>query len=162
MATDTAYAAVPFVYKSQGLIARIQTDQAPELYYLNLMNCQERAEDSYSSRYGTVIVNRDPNGTVGGVNYYFTNPITSLARMVYQGTAWRYAGDSAGNLYRRTGNAQGAYTSIYTGLSGQPFQVIDTSSFQSSTPWLYIYDAAISIKDNGTGTPHLTGIDPPP
>ena len=162
MAQETMYAAIPFIYKSSGLVARIVTDQAPELYYLNLLNCQERAEDSYSSRYGTIIINRDPNGTSNGQNYYFANPITSLARMVYQGTAWRYAGDSAGNLYRRTGNTQGPYANIYAGLSGLPFQVIDASSFQSSTPWLYIYDAAASIKDNGTGTPELTGIDPPP
>lgn len=162
MAQDTKYGAIPFIYRSLGLVARIQTDQAPELYYLNLLNMQERAEESYSSRYGTVIVNRDPNGTVNGQNYYFGHPITSLARLVYQSNIWRYAGDSAGNLYRRTGDTQGPYTSIYTGLSGQPFQVIDSNSFQSSTPWLYIYDAAVSIKDSGTGTPVPTGIDPPP
>ncbi len=162
MAQDTVYVATPFVYKSQGLIARTQTDQAPELCYLNLLNMQEREENSYSSRYGIVIVNRDPDGTVNGQNYYFANPITSLARMLYQGNIWRYAADSAGKLYRRSGDAQGPYAQIYSGLSGKPFQSLITNCFETSQPFLFIYDADISIKDSGTGTPTLTGIDPPP
>src|SRR5271170_4301101 len=128
MPLDTKYQAVPLIYTSRGLTARPAQDRAPEFTYLNLLNCLERAENSMSSRYGTQIINRDPAG-VGTNNYFFATPVTSLSRLVYLGNAYRYAGTTDGNLWRRAGNTQGQYTSIYTGLSGQTFQSTVTNCF---------------------------------
>lgn len=162
MSVDTDYKPIPYIYKSRGLIARNIEDQAPEHTYLDMQNCLEREEDAMSSRYGTQIICRDPIGT-GTSNYYFNQPVTSLSRLNYQASAWRYAGLSDGSLYRRTGNTQGAYTQIYSGLSGQPFQSLVTNCFETSIPYNFIYDQAASIKDTGTlAAPQLTGIDPPP
>lgn len=162
MPKDPLYSPAPFIYKSRGLSARPATDQVPPDAYLNLMNCQERQENSMSSRFGTVIINRDPDGTVGGQNYFFSSPVTSLGRMLYQGNTWRYAGIQGGQLYRRAGDTQGQYTQIQSGLSGAPFQSVITNCFQSSQPYFFVYDSAMSIKDSGTGFPTLTGIDPSP
>jgi len=161
MTQDTKYAPVELIYKSRGLVARNTQDQLPPETYLNLLNCLERTEESISSRYGTQIINRDPAGT-GTANHYFTAPVTSLARMTYLGQAYRYAGLGDGTLQRRTGNTQGAYTQIYSGLSGEPFGTVITNCFQSSQSYQFIYDENVSIKDLGTGTPQLTGIDPSP
>jgi hypothetical protein len=123
-----------------------------------------------SSRYGTIIINRDPAGA-GTSNHYFTQPVTSLSRLTFQGSAWRYAGLADGSLQRRSGNTQGAYTQLtlpttVTGtqvvLSGQPFESIVQSCFETSQAYLFIYDQNASIKDQGTGNPQLTGIDPSP
>lgn len=170
MAQDITYRPVPYIFKSRGLIARDIVDQCPEYTYLQLLNCLEREENSMSSRYGTTIINRDPVGT-GTSNYYFANPVTSLSRLTYQGNAYRYAGLSDGTLWRHTGNAQGAYTKltlpnnvqgIPVVLSGQAFTSLVDSCFETSQPFNFIYDAAASIKDQGTGNPQLTGIDPSP
>lgn len=160
MAADTKYLPVPYLFKSRGLIARDITDRAPENTYLNMMNCQEREESAMSSRYGTLIINRNPQGS-GTSNYPFPASVVSLARLVYQGSSYRYAYTSAGTLYRRAGDTQGSFTSIYTGLSGEAFDSIVTNCFQSSKPYLFIYDKSASIKEGGTGTPTLVGIDPP-
>jgi hypothetical protein len=170
MAEETTYKPIPFIYRDRGLIARDIEDQCPPDTYLNDLNCLSRAENSMSSRYGTIIINRDPAGT-GTSNYYFTEPVTSLSRLTFLGSAWRYAGLSDGSLWRRAGNAQGAYTSLTlpttaTGtqivLSGQPFESIVQSCFETSQAYLFIYDQNASIKDQGTGSPQLTGIDPSP
>lgn len=162
MASQTQYSAVPYLYKSVGLVAREEIDRCPPYSYLDNLNMLERDEESLSSRYGTTIINRDPDGTTGGVNYYFTSPVTTISRLNYQSSAWRYAGLQDGTLYRRFGDSQGPYTSIDTGLSGEYFGSIVYNTFQSSQAWLFIYDANVSIKDNGTLTnPYLTGIDPP-
>ena len=170
MSIDTAYQPVPFIYESRGLIARDQVDQAPPHVYIQLLNCLEREENAMSSRYGTIIVNRDASG-VGTANHYFSSPVTSLSRLNYQSNAWRYAGLANGSLQRRSGNGQGAYTQLtlpttWTGtpivLSGQPFDSLITNCFETSQPYLFIADAAASIKDAGTGNPQLWGIDPSP
>lgn len=161
MSIDAAYKPIEYIFKSRGLIARNIYDQAPEYTYLDMLNCLEREENSMSSRFGTQIINRDPAGT-GVNNYYFASPVTTLSRLVFQGNSYRYAGLGNGTLQRRAGDAQGAYTQIYSGLSGNRFQTVVTNCFQSSQSYLFIYDSSASIKDMGTGTPQLTGIDPPP
>lgn len=161
MSQDTAYKPVETLYESRGLIARDVPDECPPNTFLNLMNCYERAENAMSSRYGTQLINRDPAG-VGVANYLFSFPIVSLARMTYKANSYRYAADTDGELYRRAGNSQGPYSSIFSGLSGKPFGWVSQSCFGSSQPYLFIYDQATSIKDSGTGTPQLTGIDPSP
>lgn len=161
MAQDRQYEPRQYVYKSLGLAARWELDQVPEFYYLDMQNMQEREENSISSRYGTLIVNRDPSGS-GTSNHFFSSPITSLAKQNYQSLAFRYTGLADGTLWQRIGNGQGAYTQIYSGLSGFPFQSLTTNCFETSLPYLFIYDQSASIKiAAGSSTPQLTGIDPP-
>ncbi len=170
MSQDTDYKPVSLVYKSRGLAARNIYDQCPEYTYIDYLNIYEREENSVSSRYGTQVVNRDAVG-IGTSNHYFSHPVTSLSRMNYQSNAWRYAGLGDGSLWRRAGNAQGAYTqltlpSVFSGaqvvLSGNPFASQVDSCFETSQPFLFMYDQNASIKDQGTGSPQLTGIDPSP
>ena len=171
MSIDTAYQPVPFIYESRGLIARDQIDQAPQHTFIQLLNCLEREENAMSSRYGTVIVNRDASG-VGTSNHYFSSPVTSLSRLNYQSSAWRYAGLGNGSLFRRSGNTQGAYTQLtlpttwygaQVVLSGQPFDSVVTNCFETSQPYIFIFDASGSVKDSGTfSTVQLTSIDPSP
>jgi hypothetical protein len=170
MSIDTAYVPVPVIYKSRGLIARDVIDQAPESTFLQYLNILEREENSVSSRFGTQIINRDPVG-VGTSNYWFTEPVTTITRLNYQSSAWRYAGLADGSLWRRAGNLQGAYTELTlpvtaTGtqiiLSGDTFGSIVDSCFETSQPYIFIADSSYSIKDMGTGNPQLWGIDPSP
>ena len=101
MPEDTKYAPVPFIFGSRGMVARPITDQTPPETYLNLDGALEREENAMSSAYGTVILNRDPDNTVSGVNYYLPNPIVSLSRLVNTTNSFRYAADNLGFLYRR-------------------------------------------------------------
>lgn len=161
MADDKQYEGKPFLYQSKGLDARATPDRVPEGFYINNLNVFEREEGAVSSRYGTQIINRDPDAAGHGVNYGFPAPVTSLAYFSFQSSAWRYAGTSDGRLYRRAGILQGPYSQIYSGLSGQPFSSLVTACYETSQPYLFIYDEAVSIKDSGEGFPVLTGIDPP-
>lgn len=157
---DTAYKAVPFIYASKGVVARYATDRIPQGGYINMLGAFEREEAAMSSRYGSQIINRDPTGFGGGTNYFLPDPIQTLARLKYNSATWRYAG-SGPSLYRRTGDTQGAYTNIYTGLSGSPFGSASTNCFASSQPYLFIADASAMLKDSGTGLPTQWGITPP-
>jgi len=161
VAENKNYESKPFVYSSRGLGARWEVDRVPEGYYLQNLNCFERSENSLSSRYGTSIIDRDPYGTPNPQNYFFSAEVTSLARLVYQSNSFRYAGLADGTLWRRTGDAQGPYTQIYSGLSGNSFETIVSSCYETSQAFIFIADALASIKDMGTGTPQLWGIDPP-
>ena len=161
MPKDTTYQSLPFVFASRGIVARFIQDQAPPQTYLNLDGALEREENSMSSTYGTVIINRDPDGTSGGVNYLLPNNLVSLSRLVNTTNSFRYAADVAGLLYRRMGDSQGPYTQIAANLSGQPFTAVTNTCFASSIPYLFVADAAMMLKDNGSGTPSQIGIDPP-
>lgn len=156
---ETNYAPVTFIYRSKGLTARPTGDQVPEYQYLDMLNCLEREENTLSSRYGTVVVNRDQAG-YGITNYPFAAPANSLGRLTYKGVSWRYAGLTNGQLLRRSGETQGSFPLLYSGLSGKPWQSLVTSCFETAQPYLFVYDSAVSIKDAGTGVPTLTGIDP--
>lgn len=162
MPPEIKYAPVPYIYKSKGVTARPVQDEALQYTYLQLNNCLERAENSMSSRYGTVIINRDPAG-VGVSNYYLPGQTNSLSRLVYKGATWRYAGTSLGALWRRATDTQGAYTQIQPAntMSGKPFQTVVTNCFLTAQPYLFIYDSFVSLKDNGMlAQPQITGIDP--
>jgi hypothetical protein len=162
MAEETQYLDIPYLYRSRGLVAREEIDRCPEYAYLDLLNCLERDEESMSSRYGTIIVNRDAVGA-GTANHFFSSPVTTIARLNYQASAQRYAGLADGTLWTRQGNTQGQFTQIFSGLSGNTFGWLVNSTFASSQPWIYIYDQNASIATAlGAGTPRLTGIDPPP
>ena len=163
MASDKAYLSFPYTFRSVGLHAREQLDTAPPNSYLNMMNALERAENLVSSRYGVVIINRDAVG-VGTNNYFFTSPVVKLSKLIFQGSAYRYAGLADGSLNRLTGNVQGQYTQIAAPgtLSGNPFSTVVTNCFNTSQPYVFIADSAASLKDNGTfASPELWGIDAP-
>lgn len=160
---DTTYQPLSWIFTSKGIIARWATDRTPDGTYLNLSDAEERQENAMSSRYGSIIINRDPNGTPGGINYFLPNPIITITRLAQKATnsSWRYAGDTTGILWRRAGDAQGPYTQIITGLSGGIFGSVVNTTFGSSTPYIFIADANAMLKDNGTGTPTQWGIAPP-
>ena len=160
---DTSYKPLPYLYKSVGLHAREAYDRCPEYSYIFLMNGLERDEESMSSRFGYLIVNRDPDGTPGGQNYFFNFPITSIAKMYFQGNPQRYVGLGDGSLWQRNSNTQGQFSEIHTGLSGNPFDTLIASCYATALPFLFIYDEDGSIKiAAGSSTVNLTGIDPPP
>lgn len=173
MAEQTKYVPVPWLYDSIGLRAREAYDRCPPNSYIQLMNCLERDEHAMSSRYGTVIINRDPNGTVpNGQNYLFPSVITSLAKMSYQSQPQRYALLADGSVWQRNSNTQGPYTKLtlplnFQGqqiqLSNQPATSLILPCYETSLPYLFIYDQVASIKiAAGSSTPELTGIDPSP
>ena len=158
MAVDTSYREFPILMKSLGIVARQALDRSPVGFWLNENNAEERVEEAISSRLGSVIINRDPNSTPGGVNYFLLNPVTCLSRLkALNGQTFRYA-NSGPALYRRAGDSQGIYQQIYNALSGLPFSSLVGPSFQSALPFLYIYDSEASIKDSGTGSPTQIGI----
>ncbi len=157
---ETHYQPIPYVFTSKGISARMAVDRVPPGGYLNLQGCYERQEDAMSSRYGSRIINRDPDEAGSGVNYYFPDPVQTISRLKYNSNTYRYAG-AGDTLYRRVGDTQGQYTSIYGGLSGQPFGSASTSCFGSSLNYLFIADLNGMIKDSGTGTPTQWGITPP-
>lgn len=176
MANESNYLSKPYVYDSRGLVARYAPDQAPEYTYLQLMNLYERQENSLSSRYGVAIINRSAAGQ-GVSNYFFASPVTSLSRLTFAGSAFRYAGLANGTLWRRGGSdgsggslasplAQGPYSQLATPTflpapSGSPFQSLVASCYASAQAYLFIADEAVSLRDSGTGNPSAWGIDPP-
>lgn len=161
MSQDTAYKSLPFIFRSRGIVARPIIDRAPDHTYLNLANLEEREEDAMSSRYGSIIINRDPDGTLGGTNYLLPSKPTTLTRLKsLSGAVFRYA-NSGSVLYRRAGDTQGPYSSIASGLSGNPFTSIVATCFQSAQPFLFIADALKMLKDSGIGAPTQWGIFPP-
>lgn len=172
MAEDTKYAPKPFLYTSRGLAARWEYDRVPEGYYVSFMNALEREENSLSSRFGYTIVNRDPNGTPSGQNYYFSAPVVSLAKLNFQNNPQRFAVLGDGSLWQRNANTQGPYTEltlpdnaqgVRVALSGQPLQSVVQPCYETALPFLFLYDSQASIKiAAGSSTPELTGIDPPP
>lgn len=164
MSVEAEYKPISYIYRSRGLYARWALDESPEYSYLDMLNCLERGENEMSSRFGTQIINRDPNGTIGGQNYYFTEPVITLARLNYQNSAYRYAGLSDGSLHRRTGNTQGPYTRIAAPgtMSGDRFSWCIQSCYETAQPYIFFYDPSASLKDSGTfASPQLIGIDAP-
>jgi hypothetical protein len=157
MATDTIYKSLPFLFTSKGIVARPITDRIPEGYYLSLYNSFEREESAMSSRYGSQIINRDIYGT----NFLAPSQISTITRLrALNGNVWRYY-QSLNQLYRRAGNSPGQYNLIYTGLSGKAFSSVVAPTFASGTPYLFIADSSVMLKDLGVGTPTRWGILPP-
>jgi hypothetical protein len=157
MAVDTKYVSKPFLFTSKGVVARPIIDRVPEGYYLSLLNCFEQEEGAMSSRFGSLILNRDSISA----NFFAFNQISTITRLKgLNSQTWRYY-QSLTSLYRRAGNLAGQYNLIYTGLSGNAFSSLVAPTFASGIPYLFIYDSAVSIKDVGTGIPVRTGILPP-
>lgn len=163
MSKDTSYQSKSLILRSRGIMARHATDQPPnENYWLNMVGAYEREEEAMSTRYGNVILNRDPNGTIAGTNYFLRSAPVVLARLksLYGVTA-RYASLADGSLWRRSADTQGPYTQIATGLSGSRFSTLVLTCFGSASPFLFCFDSRLQIKDNGTGPPTTIGIAPP-
>ncbi len=157
MAIDTIYKSLPLLMRSKGVIARPIIDRPPESTWLSLYNSFEREEDALSSRYGSSIINRDSSSS----NFFAPSQINTITRLKgLNSQTWRYY-QSAANLYRRAGDSIGSYNLIYSALSGNPFSSLVAPTFASGTPYLFIWDSAVSIKDLGTGSPVRTGILPP-
>src|ERR1039458_1998883 len=131
MAADTTYESISLIFESRGIVARPIVDQTPQHSYLNLDGALEREENSLSSTYGTVIINRSAGSP--GLNFFLPNPIVTLSRLysVQTGNAYRYAGDDHGILYRRAGDTQGAYLSIANGLSGKRWSSVVNTTYGS-------------------------------
>jgi hypothetical protein len=157
---DSQYKAAPFIFASRGINARNAPDRLPQGSYINLLGGFERLEETISSRYGSRIINREPDNFGDGVNFFFADPVNTITRLKYNAATYRYAG-SGSELFRRVGDTQGQYTSIVSGLSGQPFGNAVTNTFASSQPYIFIADQNLMLKDNGTGTPSQWGITPP-
>ena len=160
---DTNYKAVNLLFKSKGLIARDAIDRCPEHTYLNLDGCLEREENAISTRFGNVLINRDPAG--GGTSNYLLPqaPVTLAYMRALGGAAFRYAVLADGSLWRRSGLTQGAYTQVLpaSSLSGGLSTSLVFSLFSSSQPWLLLCDGKQTLKDSGTGTPVRVGLIPP-
>lgn len=144
--SDQQYATWPAILQSKGIVARTSDDTPPPGFYLNLGNVEELEENTLISRLGSVIINK--TGTT--VNA-LSGPAHSLARLVNTttGLTWRYAGGGT-QLYRRTGDTPGPYTSIATGLSGNEWSSIVYRPNLSSYPYIYFADSSKMLKDNGT------------
>jgi hypothetical protein len=158
---DTTYKPINVRFESKGIIARNTPDTVPTGAWINLLGAEEREENSLSSRMGSRIITRDPDGSPAGQNYPLAATPVTLARLVYGGSSYRYAGDSAGNLYRRTGDGQGPYTNILSGLSGNRFSTAVNTCFSGGQSYLFIADDNLMLKDSGVGTPSKWGIRPP-
>lgn len=162
MSQDTKYTGNPFVFISRGIMAKPSTDRPPGPFYLNLDNCFEREEEAMSIRYGNQIINRDPFGGGTQNNYLLPSAPVILSRLRSLNIqTYRYAALASGALYRRATDIQGQYSQIATGLSGKRFSTLVNTLFQSSLPYLFLYDSQSPLKDNGTGNPTRIGIFPP-
>ena len=147
----------------KGLFARESLDRVPSGGFLNLSGCLEREEHAISTRYGSVLINRDAH-LAGTSNYFFTRAPVVLARLrALGGNTYRYAVLADGSLWRRAGDTQGAYSQIIapSGLSGKPFTALTMNVFAGGNPWLFLFDSSNPVKDNGSGIPSRIGIFPP-
>lgn len=163
MAKDTTYSSRPWIFNSKGLMARPANDRPPnENFYLNMAGAQEREESAISTRWGSTMLTRDPNGTTNGTNYFLPSSPVVLSRLrSLLGQTYRYAALSNGTLYRRATDTQGAYSEIASGLSGNRFTALTQTCFESANPFLFLYDSKLQLKDSGVGSPSRIGIIPP-
>lgn len=151
--TDQDYRIFDYELRDRGIVARYLTDDLPPQTYLNLDSWESREENSIASRFGPMMI------TTNGTN---NTPLTdtnvhTLRRLKGIGQTWRYAGAGA-NLYRRTGDTNGAYAQINgVALSGSRFSADVYRLNFSSSPYLLIADSAQMLKDNGTGNAQKWG-----
>lgn len=153
---DASYSPIAATLKSRGIAARYTDDTLPQGTYLNLDNVEELTENSLSARLGKIIVNA--TGTTPNSLGSFVHTISKLQGF---GGTWRYGGAGT-RLFRRTGNTPGAYTSISTLFSGQPWSASLYRPNLSSYPYLFFADLLQMVKDNGSfASPQQWGIFQP-
>jgi hypothetical protein len=156
---DQHYQDYPQILQSKGAVARYPFDRCPESTYLNLQNIEPRQEGALSSRLGHVVItnNNTSNQPLSGGNVHTLSKLRGLAST----NNYRYAGCGT-NLYRRVGTSSGAYTSIYSAMSGLRFSTAQYRPAFSANPWIFFADSAIMLKDNGVLTaPEQWGIFSP-
>ena len=156
---DSSYRNLNFVFVSKGIAARNVDDTLGEGWFLNEGNCEELAENSIANRLGSSIVNK----TVSVVEA-LPGLIHSVAKLAFtDSTGSRYAGVD-GTLWRRKSLTQGPYTEIVPSeMSGGPWQSAnDLPSNIAAIPFIFIADANMMLKDDGTFTsPQQMGIFQP-
>src|SRR5208282_3922837 len=143
---------------SKGIVARFGQDTLPNATFQNLLNLEVRQENALSLRFGHI-----PLTTDGTNNYPLGGLVKQLGRIKgLGGNVWRYA-QAGGNLYRIGGNAAGVWSLIATGLSTTDrCSMVSYTPVFSATPYLFIADSNIMLKDNGTGAPVEDGLLWPP
>src|ERR1035438_5097577 len=159
---DPQYKEIPFLFQSQGVIARKVDDATDPHEFANLDNLEELAEGAFGTRLGSTVNNS--TGVIGGSIYPLDGPVVSLSKLAgLNGNAWRYAVTDAGTLWRRNSLTPGAYSSIETGLSGNPIWIVASApSPQLNTPTAFFADSTQMMKDNGTlSSPSQMGIFQP-
>lgn len=159
---DAFYKPYNFIFASRGIIARKVDDTASPEEYLNLDNCEQIAENAFSQRLGSAIINCQ--GSIGQGVYALDGSVVTVAKLAgLAGAAWRYAVTDAGTLWRRSGLGKGAFTSIASSLSGNPIWAVAASpSAQINTPYLFMADSTRMMKDNGSlAAPQQMGIFQP-
>lgn len=168
--TDPSYKTFSLIAVNSGLLARYQEDRPPNpryspdstanLYYLDLTNLESRKENALSSRYGTSVP-FNSNGTIA-TSFALPAAVYQIARMKgISGNIFNYAGSQA-KLYRRASDASGAYTQVAAGLSGNKFTASIYRPDGNSSPYIFIADQSVMLKDNGAFNPLQTwGIFPP-
>lgn len=154
--SDQSYTLFEYELKNHGITAKFIVDDVPQQTFLNLANCESRQENSIDSRLGPAMVTT--NGT-NNTPLADTN-VHTLKRLKGTSNTWRYAGAGT-NLYRRTGDTNGAYSTIGSGLNGTRFSADVYRPALSSFPYLFIADKAKMLKDNGTGNAQNWGGLPP-
>ena len=160
---DAVYREYPFLFQSKGIQARPSDDTLDPASYLNLDNIEELAENSFSQRLGTQIINQTPpTHLLPGFPAPLSGPVYSIGKLSgLNGQAWRYAGAGT-NLYRRMGITEGPYDIISSSMSGLPWMTIAYKPDLSSVPTMFFADANGMLKDNGTyAFPQQMGIFQP-
>lgn len=155
---DASYSTFSTKMANAGVVARYTYDALPPNTYLSLNNLESREEGALSSRFGLSALTTDGSTQ----NFPLGAAVNSLSRMQGIGTPYRYATTTAGKLFRRAGNSVGAFSQIATGLSGGRVSMSPYRPANSSSPWQFVADASLLVKDNGTlGTAENWGIAPP-
>lgn len=154
--SDQSYQTVSYRLESRGVVARFVSDDLPKGSFSQLNNLESRAENAIASRLGLAALSTD-----GSTNLPLGGPVYSISRMKGLDQPFRYAG-AAGALYRRTGDAVGAFSQIANGLSGQRLSMFPYRPDGNASPYMFIADKNVLLKDNGTnGAAQNWGGSPP-
>ena len=154
---DSGYRDFPVILNSNGLLARYAVDRPPdpryhldalsEHTYINLESTEVRQEHAISSRRGLAVITTD-----GTDNKPLTDTnIHTLGRMKSLAQTYRYAGAGT-NIWRRAGDAVGAFTKINgaLALSGNRFSMTSYRPDFTSLPYTFFADSSQMLKDNGS------------
>jgi hypothetical protein len=153
--TDNAYQTKTYRFQNLGVNARAVYDALPPGTYQNLRNLESRAENAIASRYGMKALTTD-----GTKNLPLSGAVRALDRMKALTQTYRYAATDD-SLNRITGDGQGGFSSIATGLTGS---VTSTGVYRpdnNANPYMFVANSGKLLKDNGSGNAQSWGISPP-
>jgi hypothetical protein len=155
--SDKAYTTFSYTFQNGGLIARDVFDKMRPGGYLNVDNLTSREENSLSTRYGCTTIT-----AAGNVNSPLDSSVQSLSKMQGISSPFRYGKTVGGRLWRRAAVTPGAYSTIATAMSANPVSMFPYRPTGSGTPWMFVADDTLMLKDNGSlGTAQKWGISPP-